>query len=156
MNLFKIKKSIIFRSDTGNDLLAFLIEEIDNILKLNFGNKINIVENKIFFTQSWFAIASVEMLRFVNGGEINIEKTIKTYRLNYAIHFHFNYLLCLFILMISFIAVHINNYEPIFYLYAFLGIIFLSIWVTVLNSVSETFFYNLMLKAIKKADGIKV
>ena len=79
MNLFRIKKSIIFRSDTGNDLLAPLREEIDNILKENFGNKINIVENKILFTQSWFAIASVEMLRFVNGGEINIEKTIKTY-----------------------------------------------------------------------------
>lgn len=155
MNIFKIRKTIIFQYKGNSDLLKILRDKIDDLLTKNFGNNITIADYKIQFS-SWFGFPLIGPLRFIHGGQVQLEKSITIYRLDYTINFHLNYLLWLAIALIAFFSVLVEGSEPIIFLYAFLGIIMLFFWITILNNVSFVSFTNLMMKAIKESGGKKI
>ena len=121
MNLLKIQKTILYRSEENTDLLNLSKMNIDDLLNANFGKNINITENSIYFTKSLFSAATLGTFRFIDGGEIHLEKSTKIYRLRYSINFHKTYIAYLVSALIVIFLAFINKLEPLYILYFLLG-----------------------------------
>lgn len=157
MSLLKIQKTIIFRSEGGNDLIDIARSNINELLKINFGKNVNTIENQIVFKKSLLAsLWMLGWLKFIDGGEVYLEKSVKIYKLRYSINFHKTFIAYFVADLIVLYLAFINKLGPLYMLYFLLGIMFYSIIIIGFCIFSEISFSNLMIKAIKKSGGEKI
>lgn len=157
MNLLRIQKTIIFRSKEGNDLLDIARSNIRELLKINFGNNVNTIENSIGFTKSLFAsFWMIGWAKFIDGGEVHLEKSVKIYKLKYTINFHKTFFAYSIAASIPLFLVFTSNLELIYMLYFIIGTMFYSLMIIGFCTFSDISFSNLMTKAITKSGGEKI
>lgn len=157
MNLLKIKKTIVFRSTDDNDFLDIVRSNICELLRTHYGNNVNTIENKISFTKTFLAtLWMFGWLKFIDGGEVRLEKSVKIYKLRYSISFHKTFFAYFVVALIVLYLAFINKLEPLYMLYFLVGVMFYSLIIAGFCTFSDISFSNLMMKAIKKSGGEKI
>ncbi len=156
MNILSTEKSVIFRLKDNSENIEATHRELANILKLNFGKKIERSENVISFSKSLFSAASVGWLRFIDGGTVELKAGNKLSKLTYSIRFHRTfsaYGICA--LIIYFIT---SSYIPWYKLLlpsigisVLFGVVLLGFF-----SLSDLAFYTLVRRAVIKAGGLMI